>query len=163
MSHTKPRVQFGSKVIWDAGGDDTVDASDMKDPITIDLREGHFSTIINQKYSNVNNIALAYNVTIENAIGGNGSDVIIGNNVDNHLSGGAGNDSITGGEGNDSIIGGEGNDSIDGGNGTDTAQFSLSAASYVISKNATGYLVSDKTKSEGVDNLKDIEHLHFPT
>ncbi|PXA94644.1 hypothetical protein DMC47_20435 [Nostoc sp. 3335mG] len=38
------------------------------------------------------NIAIAYGVTIENAVGGGGNDRLIGNGVDNRLTGGAGRD-----------------------------------------------------------------------
>lgn len=43
--------------------------------------------------------------------GGDGNDIIIGNDLANTLRGGAGNDLLTGGGGNDSIAGGSGNDS----------------------------------------------------
>ncbi len=42
--------------------------------------------------------------------GGNGNDVIVGNNLANTLRGGGGNDQVTGGPGNDVIFGGSGND-----------------------------------------------------
>ena len=38
---------------------------------------------------------------IENAIGGSGNDLIIGNALANSLTGGSGNDTLTGGEGAD--------------------------------------------------------------
>ena len=56
------------------------------------------------------NIAIAYGVTIENAIGGGGNDRIMGNAASNKLNGGAGNDILTGGDGVDYMTGGLGND-----------------------------------------------------
>ena len=47
---------------------------------------------------------------IENAIGGNGNDVITGNGIANVLTGGAGNDYLNGGAGADTLVGGVGND-----------------------------------------------------
>ena len=65
------------------------------------------------------NIAIAYGVTIENAVGGAGDDVITGNSVDNNLVGGNGNDSISGGAGADTLKGNNGVDTLFGGNGID--------------------------------------------
>jgi Ca2+-binding RTX toxin-like protein len=61
-------------------------------------------------------------VTIENVIGGLGSDSITGSTGNNVLDGGAGlgNDSIDGGSGNDTLLGGDGNDQLLGGVGTDS-------------------------------------------
>jgi len=65
------------------------------------------------------NISIAYNTIVENAIGGGGNDVIIGNDVANVLNGGAGDDTITGNGGNDTLIGGLGADKLAGGTGDD--------------------------------------------
>lgn len=61
-------------------------------------------------------------ISIENALGTNGSDVLRGNNLANALSGGAGNDLIQGGGGGDGLYGGAGNDRIQGGTGNDLLQ-----------------------------------------
>ena len=50
------------------------------------------------------NIAIAYGVTIENAVGGGGNDIIIGNSVGNVLQGGDGLDVFTGNGGNDIFV-----------------------------------------------------------
>jgi hypothetical protein len=55
----------------------------------------------------------------ENATGGSGNDVIIGNNLANVLSGGGGNDIVVGNGGNDTITGGAGRDVVIGGAGAD--------------------------------------------
>ena len=49
----------------------------------------------------------------EEATGGSGNDVIVGNDLGDRLHGGAGNDHITGGKGEDRLEGGEGDDVID--------------------------------------------------
>jgi Ca2+-binding RTX toxin-like protein len=61
-------------------------------------------------------------VTLENVIGGTGSDSITGSTANNVLDGGAGlgNDSIDGGSGNDTLLGGDGNDQLFGGAGADS-------------------------------------------
>jgi serralysin len=66
------------------------------------------------------NISIAYNVTIENAVGGAGDDTISGNSVDNVLTGNGGDDTINGLAGNDTLNGGAGNDTLNGGEGDDT-------------------------------------------
>ncbi|OJY32793.1 MAG: hypothetical protein BGP11_02980, partial [Rhodobacterales bacterium 65-51] len=72
---------------------------------------------------------------IENAIGGDGNDTIIGNGFGNMLFGMRGADSLNGGDGTDALYGGTGNDTLsqsfggpnetlDGGAGNDTADWS---------------------------------------
>jgi serralysin len=65
------------------------------------------------------NISIAYGTIIENAVGGGGDDVIIGNHVGNVLNGGAGNDRLEGRDGDDVLIGGLGADIMIGGTGND--------------------------------------------
>ena len=102
--------------IWDAGGSDTLDFSGFSQNQVIDLRAGYFSSVGGLS----GNVAIAQNVTIENAIGGPGDDVIHGNAADNSILGGAGNDTIDGGSGGHNIILGlDGNDSITGASGVD--------------------------------------------
>jgi Ca2+-binding RTX toxin-like protein len=98
--------------IWDGGGNDTIDASNYANGVTIDLRPGEFSTVDQAQL--VNNLAfqnvgvamapgnfamsLLYNndvrSLIENATGGTGNDIFIGNTANNVLDGGAGSDSV---------------------------------------------------------------------
>jgi serralysin len=111
--------------VWDAGGNDTFDFSGYSQNQVIDLKAGDFSNVGGL----VGNVAIAENVTIENAIGGFGVDSIAGNAADNRLSGNAGADTIMGGAGNDTVDGGEGggsylrgedgSDSLTGGSGFD--------------------------------------------
>jgi serralysin len=56
------------------------------------------------------NLSIAYNTTVENAIGGSARDVLWGNDVANVLNGMAGDDVIRGFGGNDTLYGGAGND-----------------------------------------------------
>lgn len=58
------------------------------------------------------NVSIAAGVTIENAIGGSGNDVIVGNAANNVLKGGAGNDVLFGGGGADELWGGSGGDTF---------------------------------------------------
>ena len=92
--------------IWDAGGNDTLDASGYATNQRIDLRAGTYSDIGHM----TQNVAIAYGAIIENAVGGSGADSILGNDVANNLKGGAGADTLTGGRGNDVFDGGTGHD-----------------------------------------------------
>ncbi|CAK0739712.1 serralysin [Gammaproteobacteria bacterium] len=121
------------KTIWDGGGVDTISVSNFTESCVIDLRDGHFSSIrmisdplppgfsggSQPTYLGANNLAIAYNVTIENASGGAGDDILTGNRVGNLLEGGSGNDQLDGDRGNDTLLGGDGNDTLKGGDGND--------------------------------------------
>ncbi|VEP11498.1 Putative calcium-binding protein (fragment) [Hyella patelloides LEGE 07179] len=102
------------EAIWDAGGTDTIDASNQTRDTTINLNAGSFSSIGTNGWGGnaKDNLAIAYNVTIEYAYGGTGDDSITGNNAQNYLHGGDGNDTLVGGSGRDSLVGGDGNDRI---------------------------------------------------
>jgi serralysin len=115
------------EAIWDGGGNDTISAANQTTWAVIDLRTGHFSSIgqdidisTGATYGDaVNNIAIAFGVTIENAVGSDGNDQICGNSVANMLTGGAGNDSLLGLAGNDTLTGNVGNDWLSGDVGSD--------------------------------------------
>ncbi|NVO29290.1 hypothetical protein HJ526_17860 [Donghicola sp. C2-DW-16] len=110
--------------IWDAGGQDLIDASDLSTRVLIDLRPGKFSTIGEVQ----NNIGLAAAVRvdgevvnyIEDAEGGSARDRLVGNNGDNVLSGNDGNDVLKGLSGDDELYGDAGRDILRGGKGADT-------------------------------------------
>src|SRR5882757_708764 len=123
--------------IWDAGGNDTLDLSGYSANQRIDLHAGTYSDIGGM----VNNVAIAYNVTIENAIGGSGNDTITGNAADNVLRGNGGNDTI------------------DGGAGIDTAVFSGLRSSYTLTTLSAHSL--RVIGPDGIDRLNNIEKLAF--
>ncbi|WP_243368213.1 M10 family metallopeptidase [Microvirga solisilvae] len=109
--------------VWDGGGNDTYDFANYKTNLTVDLRPGQWSRLSTTQIAqlgdgqyargNVAN-ALTYNrdnrSLIENAIGGIGNDVMIGNVIANNLKGGAGADKLYGLQGNDYLSGGSGKD-----------------------------------------------------
>ena len=88
------------KTIWDGGGTDVIDASSITSHSKIDLREGQYS-----KFGSTDG-AIAFKVTIENAIGSRANDSIIGNEAANTLYGHGGSDTIYGGKGADTLVGG---------------------------------------------------------
>ncbi|CAI1747482.1 serralysin family metalloprotease [Serratia proteamaculans] len=93
---------------WDAGGTDTFDFSGFSQNQRINLNEQSFSDVGGLK----GNVSIAAGVTIENAFGGAGNDVIIGNNTNNILMGGAGDDILYGGGESDHLFGNEGKDTF---------------------------------------------------
>jgi hypothetical protein len=113
---TKPFL----RTIWDGGGVDTISVANFSKGCTIDLQAGHFSSIMIPSdstagytwssappvatYNGTNNLAIAYGCVIENAIGGSGNDVLIGNEADNRLDGGGGSDTLYGGAGTDTAV-----------------------------------------------------------
>ena len=103
------------ETIWDAGGNDTIQYVSNTSG-TINLNAGTFSQLgapflvaAGTAY-HYDNVAIAYNVIIENAIGGSGNDWLIGNEHDNRLTGNAGADVLKGGAGVDTMDGGAGFD-----------------------------------------------------
>ncbi|HSW07390.1 Ig-like domain-containing protein [Aquabacterium sp.] len=141
--------------VFDSGGTDTLNFSGWSTPGRIDLHAGAFSSVNDM----TNNIAIAYNTTIENAIGGGGSDVIIGNDADNRLEGGAANDELLGSAGDDTLVGGAGNDQLDGGDGSDTAVFEGNFAGYTIS--FAGGNVTLTSAASGTDTVTNTERFQF--
>lgn len=100
------------ETIYDAGGSDTLDASNQTSfSAQIDLLPGSYSSI--GQYDNGksrNNIGISFDTIIENAVGTNLNDTIRGNDADNILSGLNGTDTIEGRGGDDYLIGGANND-----------------------------------------------------
>lgn len=139
------------KTLWDAGGTDTLSASNFTLSCLIDLTPGHYSSLryapardtggAVATYDGTNNLGIAYGCVIENAIGGSGNDTLIGNDSSNRLTGGAGNDTL------------------DGSSGIDTAAYGGNRAGYTVTKTASGWTVS--SAADGVDTLSNVERLKF--
>jgi len=105
--------------IWDGGGNDTLDFSSYEQNQQISLREQTFSDVGGLK----GNVGIAKGAVIENAKGGKGNDLIVGNDANNTLEGGDGNDVINGGRGWDKLWGGKGADTFVYGSPTDSSMF----------------------------------------
>ncbi len=103
------------------------------------------------------NVFIDFNSWIENAVGSNGNDKLIGNMLNNRLTGGGGNDRI------------------DGMEGTDTAVYAGPASNFTIIRTSEGYDVRANTSEPLVgwggstvngttnarDILRNIERLEF--
>lgn len=123
------------RTIWDGNGIDTYDFSNYTSNLSIDLNPGGWSDL--SVGSNAQNAYLGNYVyarghvfnalqyggdtrsLIENANGGSGHDLILGNAANNTLNGLGGNDNLQGQGGNDVLLGGAGQDILGGGEGAD--------------------------------------------
>lgn len=141
------------RTIWDAGGEDTFDLSNQNVHLQVNLNAGQFSSIgIKETWQSgrgivvsaaTDNIAIAYDVVIENVIGGTGDDILIGNQYANQLGGGPGSDSLIGGQ------------------GLDTAIFAEDLSNYQISAPDSTHLVISNPHTGESDILSEIEWLQF--
>ncbi len=135
------------KTIWDAGGIDTFDLTNQHLNLKINLNAGEFSSIGDIVYElnddgviksvskvALDNIAIAYGVEIENAIGGSSSDTIIGNYLANQIA---------------------------GGEGTDTVIYTGNKTDYIIETVNERFIITRSDASEGTDELQSIERLQF--
>ena len=154
-----------NQTLWDAGGNDTIAATGAREviinlqsatwsqlgaPVTFSTRNADLSVAsLQSQYTDPATVFIYDTVTIENAIGGDGNDVLGGNAVANKLQGGAGNDRMVGLE------------------GIDTAIYSGARSDYTLSLVADAAGITTVTDnrssgvSDGVDSLRTIERIKF--
>lgn len=140
-----------SFTIYDTGGNDTLDYSGSGANQTFDLREQAYSSLMGRD----GNIGIARGTVIENAIGGSGNDIFIGNDANNTLNGGAGADRF---------FASGGRDVFNGGTGTDTAVFSGASTDYSLSTNGSGNTVVTDNRAgspDGVVELISVESIVY--
>jgi serralysin len=157
--------------VWDGGGTDTYDFSNYATNLKVNLQPGAWTTtsttqLARLDYYGANTHRAAGNIAnallyhdneaslIENAVGGSGSDTIVGNVIANALSGGAGNDTLRGLAGDDVLDGGAGNDILDGGAGGDhlIGGFGVDTVVYATSVYAD---LANATANTGDDAARD--------
>lgn len=134
----------GSDVLDGGAGTDTVDFSLFTVGLTIELQAGTASDM-----SLIDPFVHFYS-GFENATGGAGNDLIVGEYGANVLDGGAGNDTLRGSTGADTLKGGA---------GVDTADFSMSEAA-VTANLTTGTASGGEAQGDsltGVENLQGTE------
>ena len=152
---------------WDPSGNDVVNASEALEGWNIYLPYLQISTQqstlaglavpVSQDTDSFDTFAPTDLVwlmgEIENAIGSNFDDGLVGNALDNFLSSG---------DGDDFLRGSSGNDQLDGGAGQDTADYSGNQTSYTVQFSASGTTITDRRPSQdGTDTLVDVENLQF--
>jgi Ca2+-binding RTX toxin-like protein len=96
-------------------------------------------------------------ISIENAVGSEfndyllgsgGSNLLSGNEGNDTLDGGAGSDNLVGDEGNDFLQGGAGSDTLDAGSGVDVADGGTDSDTLVVRGNFAAYLRSRPTATD---------------
>lgn len=131
------------ETIWDGGGSsDTIQYTGTI-PSLIDLNPGSASQIGQSVYvqsngvnigSPIHNIWIADNVMIENAIGGQGDDIFIGNSASNRL---------------------------DGGSGIDTVLVESARNQFTFNNTSGNYLIAANANPGKQDTLSNIERIKF--
>lgn len=96
----------GSRTLSDSAGTDTLQAAALHTGVVLNLNAGSTSTVAAGSFT------LAAGTVIENAIGGAGNDLLVGNGLDNLLRGNGGADTLVGGAGSDRLAGGQGVDTF---------------------------------------------------
>ncbi len=128
-------------------GTDTISFSDISLGVIVNLTTG-LATGGDPALSPRVNATL---ISIENATGGSGNDILTGNAGANVLSGLAGNDTLLGGLGNDILRGDAGADIINGGDGIDRADYTTSTVGVTV--NLTNGTASDGDTLAGIENV----------
>lgn len=134
------------ETIWDSGGWDVIDASEATRSVTIDLNQASHSSVgtVYGWYEVNDNLGVAFGSIIEEAIGGHGDDILIGNSEDNDLTGGDGADIFVAAEdwGIDTIYDFE--------NGADRIDLSGTGASYsdLMIRDENGHVIISYLENE---------------
>ena len=138
--------QGAPNFIWDGGGTDTLDASDLTQGATLYMTPGYWGYVGNARASTITSagqVTVNFGTVLENLIGSAYADSLYGSEINN------------------TITGGGGNDSIDGGRGIDIASFSGASKDYKISSGASSTLVTGDATRDGTDTLLNVERVKF--
>lgn len=155
--YTFVSTQKYNQTIWDGGGTDTIRV-DGSAAAVISLVPGTWSRLgLPLTYSertadlgidkprpdltDPRTVFIYDTVTIENAVGGAGNDLLVGNAVANRLQGAGGDDEI------------------DGGAGIDSAVYAGARSGYTVAKSGAGWRVG--SANEGNDAMINVERLLF--
>lgn len=95
-------------------------------------------------------------IGIENIVGSNYDDTLIGSDEGNNIKGGGGNDTIRGSGLNDVLEGGEGNDTLNGEAGFDVVSYSTASSGVTVS---LAISTAQDTVGAGVDTIVGLERL----
>ncbi len=142
----------GNDVFSGGDGKDSLDFSDLQNMINVDLSLGIAVGEGNDTISG-----------IENIIGTNQGDRLVGNSFENSIKGNdgadfidakGGDDTLDGGSGDDILRGGLGNDLLSGGDGIDSADYGDASTGVEINLSLGA---SQDTKGAGIDQFDSIE------
>ena len=133
-------LQTGLDQVDGGAGTDTISFAGKVTGVQVDLTTGSATDLPINNFGQIQTPVTILNV--ENATGGNGDDLLIGNAGVNVLSGGAGNDTLRGGAGRDTL---------DGGAGSDTADYSDKSTAITI--NLTTGVAPDADRLISIENV----------
>ena len=122
---------LGADTIEGGAGNDTIEGGAGNDTVSYqslenDSRMGASIILDNSGVLSISSDGFDLIQNVENAVGSQYGDSILGSNVANLIRGEAGDDNLRGMAGNDTFFGGGGADTIDGGDGIDTAFYNFS-------------------------------------
>lgn len=151
--------------IADDAGIDTIDASGFKKPSTIDLHvmtRNETQSRLSKINSEFGNLSLAPGTIIENAIGGQGDDLIYDNQFNNSLSGKKGNDLLFVSGGKDEITGGRGFDTaIIRGKESDFIVYNTHKSETHWNRSTPETILASKSNPEFQVKLREVEEYTF--
>jgi Ca2+-binding RTX toxin-like protein len=164
----------GNDLLNGGDGADRLDGGAGTDTVTYaDWGMGRVSVNLNDGVADVAGSPLDTLISIENAIGTNFNDMMIGSTGANRLEGGNGDDWLFGYDGNDTIVGGAGTDTLIGGNGSDRFEVNSLSATDIIADFTPGDSSGDTVAliGLGVSSFAQVQammqqtgadvHIHF--
>jgi len=140
----------GDDTLMGQGGLDTASYEDAAEAVVVNL---NFQGAQFVSTGQGNDIL----INIENLLGGNFNDVLIGDNDPNRLAGSGGHDTLHGGDGHDTLLGGTGNDDLNGGDGEDTVFYADAGEGVSVDLARAG--LQFISPSCGSDQLVSIENI----
>lgn len=156
------------RTLYDAGGTDTIDLSDLAERVRLDLRPGALSEVgppaDTGGPAQRKTLAIARSTLIEDAIGTEAADRILGNTAANRLEGRGGADTLDGAAGDDLLVPGAGDDKVVGGPGLDRVVLDGTLADFALRIKKQKVEVTDLRTGdgdEGHDRLRSVELLVF--
>ena len=137
------RPGMGGGLFFGGAGIDTLDLTGTTTDASVDLNAGTASS---------GEVGATTMSSVENATGGDGNDVLLGNSVANMLVGGSGNDTLDGGAGDDTLDGGSGSDTVSHQTATQAVFVNLAAGTAFGTEIGTDTLISVENVSTGSGN-----------
>lgn len=150
FTDTFAKLGKGTLLLGDKAGLDSINAAAVTSDSVISLKAGDVSIIAGRE------VKLVADAKIEIAFGGDGNDIITGNDGANLLWGGRGNDKIYGHGGDDIIIDGAGNDTVDGGNGIDLMRLSGTVASWKVTVKDGDIVIASQSETNLASNIERL-------
>ncbi len=140
--------EFQAVVIADTVGYDTLNLAAVREGVNLNMQGGATSTIVTGQNLRLSNLSV-----IEEAILGDGNDIVRGSDVENN---------ILLGRGDDYIYASDSDDTIDGEDGNDTIRYSGDFDNYtIVFLDALTVQITDNLDAGGTDIVKNVETFIF--